>query len=100
MLKNHGILTGGATIDTAMFLMAFGTKACEYQQQAMASVGGDVSKLLLPSEEETRAYVERFKFVPPEFAAKQKDINYHELMFGAMRRRAEAEVGALPIFED
>ena len=79
--------------------MAFATKASTYQTQAMSAVGGDLSRLRVPTAEETQVFVERFKYVPESFKQRQATIDYPTLMFEAMRRQAENQPGALPIDE-
>ncbi|KYR00899.1 alpha adducin [Tieghemostelium lacteum] len=48
VLRNHGLLTCGRTIEEAFYNLYVLTKACEIQVQVMSMVGGDLSKLNLP----------------------------------------------------
>mmetsp|Transcript_144410 Transcript_144410/g.204219 ORF Transcript_144410/g.204219 Transcript_144410/m.204219 type:complete len:292 (+) Transcript_144410:3-878(+) len=86
ILENHGPLTGGKTLAEAMFLMFRITRHCEYQAQAMAAVGGDVSQLLVPTQEAVDEMAARdappIKYNPPK------------LQFESWRRRVETKWGA------
>eukprot|EP01132_Coremiostelium_polycephalum_P000415 gene415-525_t len=46
IMRNHGLLTCGESIEEAYFNLHQLTKACEIQVKTLASVGGDFSKLL------------------------------------------------------
>ncbi|EFA82064.1 hypothetical protein PPL_04969 [Heterostelium album PN500] len=45
ILRNHGLLTLGGTIQECFLRMFFQVKACEIQVMAVSAVGGDLSKL-------------------------------------------------------
>eukprot|EP01133_Synstelium_polycarpum_P007626 gene7626-8921_t len=51
ILHNHGLLSCGETIQEAFFNLFELTKACEIQVATLSAVGGDVSKIIMPSEE-------------------------------------------------
>ena len=47
LLANHGLIVGGKTIEEATYRAYFFEMAAEIQLDAMAAVGGDISKLSL-----------------------------------------------------
>ena len=51
LLRNHGTITCGRTIHEAMFYLYHLEKACQAQVAIMSMVGGDLSKLEIPSDE-------------------------------------------------
>jgi adducin len=59
MLENHGPVTCGSTIEQAFFLMYLLCRSCNYQQKAMSAVGGDLSKLNIPSEAQLKTMLNR-----------------------------------------
>jgi rhamnose utilization protein RhaD (predicted bifunctional aldolase and dehydrogenase) len=69
------------------------TRHCEYQQQAMAAVGGDISKLLVPTDERVRKMAARSRANPTGAA-----YNPAKLQFESWRRRVEREWGAESIY--
>ena len=61
ILENHGPCTIGTSIEDAFFLMYLVCRSCNYQQKAMAAVGGDLSKLNVPSPEMLKSMKARSK---------------------------------------
>ncbi|EGG21159.1 alpha adducin [Cavenderia fasciculata] len=51
ILRNHGVVSCGSTIQEAFFYLYQVTKSCEVQIQALSACGGDVSKLNIPTKE-------------------------------------------------
>ncbi|EGC40261.1 hypothetical protein DICPUDRAFT_74198 [Dictyostelium purpureum] len=51
ILRNHGIVTCGNCVEEAFYFLYQLTKACEIQVKMLSIVGGDTSKLTIPSEE-------------------------------------------------
>eukprot|EP00937_MAST-01D_sp_MAST-1D-sp2_P007869 g7869.t1 len=49
-MQNHGVLVGGTSVAGAFWSAFVVCRACELQCAALASVGGDRSKLVLPSQ--------------------------------------------------
>jgi adducin len=97
ILENHGPLTGGATFGEAFFLMATLTRACEYQTRALAIVGGDLSRLKIPSKEALEEAARR----AGEMAASSKDdpsSDYVGKFWDAMVRDVERLDGASNIY--
>ena len=50
ILQNHGLLTVGATVDEATFLMTLMERACQVQLLAEAAAANGVPKILIPDE--------------------------------------------------
>jgi len=97
ILDNHGPLTLGRTVDEAFTLMYGVCRSCSYQQKAMAAVGGDLSKLSIPTQKEledmsSRAKMQKYK------DGKGVDSS-SELVFRAMARVAEDYYGASNIYD-
>jgi len=55
LLENHGPLCCGATLGECFAAMFSLQRACTYQIKALSLVGGDLSRLHLPSDEEAKA---------------------------------------------
>ena len=93
ILLNHGPLTGGETIGEAFTLMYAVTRACEYQQMALAAVGGDLSKINIPTPSQIDGMVKRATMNPVKM-----EVNQADLMFEAFRREMEDKYGAENIY--
>eukprot|EP00041_Stephanoeca_diplocostata_P009515 m.146679 g.146679 ORF g.146679 m.146679 type:complete len:268 (-) comp17774_c0_seq4:212-1015(-) len=93
MLENHGVLTGEKTIAAAMWFMFVITRACEYQQLALAAVGGDINKLLIPTEEQVKEMVSRGICGPNDRLERES-----KLIFEGWRRQCERLDGAENIY--
>jgi adducin len=59
MLENHGPVCCGTDMAEAIYLTWFLERACQYQIDALAAVGGDLDRLHLPTEEEFAEIVSR-----------------------------------------
>jgi len=59
MLDNHGPLCCGSTLAEAMVSMYNLTRACQYQVKALSLVGGDLSRLNLPTAAELQSQKQR-----------------------------------------
>ena len=51
LLRNHGVITLGATVAEAFTRLYYAVRAAETQSVALAAVGGDVGRLVLPAPE-------------------------------------------------
>ena len=123
MLEDHGPLVVGGGIEEAYSTMWFLTRACTYQIRSMSSVGGDVSRIHVPTDEVQREMdrrMESFDEAPAvasgegergndggsgredgseegnEGAAETHDTE--GLMFACARRAAERHFGAENIY--
>ena len=97
MLDNHGPLTLGRTVDEAFTLMYGVCRSCSYQQKAIASVGGDLSKLNIPSKQKMLDMAKRAKMVRYKDGAGVDSSS--ELVFRAMCRVAEEKYGIGNIYD-
>ena len=102
MLENHGPVVLGARLEEAFSTMWFLTRACQYQQRALSSVGGDLSRINLPCDQirqEMDRRAAKFDEAPQE---KEKEtVEKHDteaLMFECARRAAERHFGAENIY--
>ena len=66
LLRNHGVITLGATVAEAFTRLYYAVRAAEAQSVALAAVGGDVGRLVLP---------------PPGVVARatQQDVEFNEV---------------------
>lgn len=96
MLENHGPLCAGETLAEAMSDMYTLTRACTYQVRALSLVGGDKSRLNLPSAEEVAAQQARFVKSPEDKMANVYDGS--KMMWAAWVRQVEAMYGATEIY--
>lgn len=94
ILENHGPLTGGSTIEEAFFYMLVVTRACQYQQMAMASVGGDLSKLHMPLAAQVDVMAQRH-----EANVKRAEYDAPKRVFEAWRREMEDLYGKDNIYK-
>eukprot|EP00439_Symbiodinium_sp_Y106_P083416 s2264_g23.t1 len=102
LLENHGPLTAGGSVEEAFFRMYNVTLGCTWQMRAMAAVGGDLSKLRVPSGE----YLAGLKRRENQTVTKsnddvdKKNENYNEVeaMWHAARRLIESLHGAESIY--
>eukprot|EP00451_Oxyrrhis_marina_P036548 CAMPEP_0204371472 /NCGR_PEP_ID=MMETSP0469-20131031/46528_1 /ASSEMBLY_ACC=CAM_ASM_000384 /TAXON_ID=2969 /ORGANISM="Oxyrrhis marina" /LENGTH=325 /DNA_ID=CAMNT_0051361591 /DNA_START=40 /DNA_END=1018 /DNA_ORIENTATION=+ len=95
LLENHGPVTGGATVEEAFVLMYLLTRACTYQQRAMAAAGGDLSKLITHTEEKVIAMSQREVTARTDDAPEEVKPDYDtpHLMFRAAVRLIEEGTG-------
>jgi len=103
LLENHGPCALGKTIEEAFSLMYSCSRACTYQQKAMAAVGGDLSKLHMPSKEMVQQMISR-----STRESERKDKKEYEdgagagasaeLVFRAIARKIEDRDGAENIY--
>lgn len=104
MLEDHGPLVVGERIEEAFSTMWFLTRACQYQARAMSSVGGDLSRINIPSndiEEEMNRRAETFDEAPTIKVEAAEIVEKHDteaLMFACARRSAERKFGAANIY--
>lgn len=104
MLEDHGPLVVGKRIEEAFSTMWFLTRACQYQVRATSSVGGDLSRINIPSndiEEEMNRRAKKFDDAPTVKVDEGEIVEKHDteaLMFACARRSAEREFGADNIY--
>ena len=109
MLEDHGPLVVGSRLEEAFSTMWFLTRACQYQVRAMSSVGGDLSRINVPTEEiekEMNDRADKFDEAPTikvqrEDGQEEEVVEKHDteaLMFHCARRAAEREFGAENIY--
>lgn len=92
LLENHGPLVASPTLHQAFAGMFFLTRACTFQIKSMSSVGGDLTKIHMPSaslKEEMLARSKRFDEAPKEGIQHDSD----KLMFEYAVRSAEQAFG-------
>lgn len=94
LLRNHGVLVGGATVAEMMTIAYFVHKACAIQCKAMAAVGGDVSALVAPQD----GVVELAQAQAAAFN-KSSGAGFGRLEWAQLRRRLDAQ-GGLPSYKD
>ena len=51
IMNNHGVVACGTSLPEALRILWVYTKACTYQVRAMAAAGGDIDRMVFPSEE-------------------------------------------------
>ena len=109
MLEDHGPLVVGSRLEESFSTMWFLTRACQYQVRAMSSVGGDLSRINVPTEEiekEMNDRADKFDEAPTikvqrEDGKEEEVVEKHDteaLMFHCARRAAEREFGAENIY--
>ena len=99
ILENHGPLTAGASFGEAFFLMATLTRACEYQTRAMAIVGGDLTKLKIPSKATLEEAARRAQDMANRRGGDEADkVDFVALYWDAMVRDVERKDGADNIY--
>jgi len=104
MLEDHGPLVVGARLEEAFSTMWFLTRACQYQVRATSSVGGDLSRIHIPTQEmeqEMNQRADNFDEAPAIKAKDEEVVEKHDteaLMFHCARREAEREFGAENIY--
>jgi len=106
LLANHGPMVLGSDLKEAFSTMWFLTRACQYQVQAMAAVGGDLARLNLPDNakrQEMEQRAQNFDSAGPTATATTTATERHEfdtaaLMWDCARREAERHFGADTIY--
>ena len=85
LLRNHGVLVGGATMAEMMTIAYFVHKACAIQCTAMAAVGGNVDALVMPHDNVVQ-------LAQAQAAAfnKASGAGFGRLEWGQLRRRLDA----------
>eukprot|EP00746_Dinoflagellata_sp_MGD_P085130 gnl/MRDRNA2_/MRDRNA2_33722_c0_seq1.p1 gnl/MRDRNA2_/MRDRNA2_33722_c0~~gnl/MRDRNA2_/MRDRNA2_33722_c0_seq1.p1 ORF type:complete len:321 (-),score=53.81 gnl/MRDRNA2_/MRDRNA2_33722_c0_seq1:346-1308(-) len=102
LMENHGPLTAGETVEEAFYRMYYITLVMTWQAQAMALVGGDLSKMNIPSGEYLEKLKQRreagMKKKSDAVDAKNELIDEVVSMWHAMRRKMEDKHGAENIY--
>lgn len=98
MLENHGPVTLGPSIEVAFVLMYNVCRSCTYQARAMALVGGDLSKLHVPTERQLEDMKARSKAASQGYDDGAGANASPELIFRAISRVMEAQYGVENIY--
>ena len=97
LLENHGPLVASPTLHQAFAGMFMVTRACTFQIRALSSVGGDLNKIHVPSQElqdEMLARAQKFDEAPQKGVQHDSD----QLMFDYAVRAAEKAFGKDDIY--
>ncbi|KAI0170790.1 class II aldolase/adducin N-terminal [Pestalotiopsis sp. NC0098] len=86
ILKNHGLLTVGTTVDEACFLMTLMERACQCQLLAEAAAANGLPKILI-SDESARYTFENSSDPETLYWEGQPDLQYEEYMCGGEHRK-------------
>jgi len=97
ILLNHGPVTAGGSIEEAFLYMYLVTLACTWQARALAAVGGDLSKMNIPSEETLKSAMDRVKI---ERTGNEPKATYNEAeaAWNGIARLMESKFGAENIY--
>jgi len=87
LLANHGALCCGGTVEEAFWNSYVLSRACETQVAAMAAVGGDISRLSVPSD----AVVEQTAARLAVALETQGNVEWGRVEFEALRRALDRE---------
>jgi len=102
MLIDHGPITAGGSVVEAFFYMYLLTLACKWQIKAMSAVGGDLSKLHVPSGEHLQQLYQRARDSQDKkrdhVGAKSEPYNEVLAMWFAAVRVMEDKHGAANIY--
>ncbi len=104
LLDNHGPLVAARSVEAAFATMYNVTRACAYQQRAMAAVGGDVTRLKVPAPRDLASMAERARLDAAMDAGQDEyddgaGVNgSDELVFRAAARAVESLHGAEHIY--
>lgn len=102
LMENHGPLCCGETVEEAFYRMYYITLVMTWQAEAMAIVGGDLSKMNIPTGEHLAALKQRreagMKKQSDSVDAKSERIDEVVAMWHAMRRFIEDKHGAANIY--
>lgn len=79
ILRNHGLLTVGSTVDEACFLYTSLERSCEVQLLAEAAAANGMSKVYVP-EESARYTFEMSSDPEALYWEAQPDMEYEEFM--------------------
>lgn len=85
ILRNHGLLTVGSTVDEACYLYTLLERSCEVQLLAEAAAANGVQKIYVP-EESARYTYEMSSDPETLYWEAQPDMEYEEFMCGGAHR--------------
>lgn len=81
ILRNHGLLTVGGTVDEAAYLYTLMERSCEVQLQIEAAAANGIPKVLV--DDEAAAYTFKMASDPETLYCEfQPDLEYEEVMSG------------------
>ena len=79
ILRNHGLLTVGHTVDEACFLMTLMERACQCQLLCEAAAANGISKVYV-SDESARYTFENSSTPETLYWEAQPDLDYEDVM--------------------
>lgn len=85
ILRNHGLLTVGNTVDEAAYLYTLMERSCEVQLQVEAAAANGVPKVYVP-EESARYTFEHGSDPETLYWEFQPDLEYEEAMSGGAHK--------------
>ena len=81
ILRNHGLLTVGSTVDEAAYLYTLMERSCEIQLQVEAAAANGLQKVYVPDESARYTY-EMASDPETLYWEFQPDAEYEEMMSG------------------
>jgi ribulose-5-phosphate 4-epimerase/fuculose-1-phosphate aldolase len=79
ILRNHGLLTVGTTVDEAAYLYTLMERSCEVQLLAEAACASGIQKVIVPDE--SAAYTYKMASDPDALYEEfQPDLEYEDAM--------------------
>ena len=81
ILRNHGLLTVGSTVDEACYLYTLMERSCQVQLLAEAAAANGISKVLVP-DEAARYTFENASDPETLYWEAQPDMEFEEAMSG------------------
>ena len=85
ILRNHGLLTVGSTVDEAAYMYTLMERSCEVQLMVDAAAANGISKVYVP-EESARYTFEMASDPEALYWEFQPDLEYEEFMSGGAHR--------------
>ena len=85
ILRNHGLLTVGQTVDEAAYLYTLMERSCEVQLQVEAAAANRIPKVYAP-EESARYTFEMASDPEALYCEFQPDLEYEEEMCGGAHK--------------
>lgn len=85
ILRNHGLLTVGSTVDEACFLMTLMERACQCQLLAEAAAANGIPKVFVPDESAKYTF-ENSSDPETLYWEGQPDLEYEEFMCGGVHK--------------
>lgn len=85
ILRNHGLLTVGGTVDEAAYLYTLMERSCEVQMKVEAAAANGVPKVYVP-DESARYTFEMASDPEALYWEFQPDLEYEEMMSGGAHK--------------